>query len=89
MKKQNPWVATYNASYVKFTAVGQKGKILSIGELDILGPSGDNVELLTHGIGKLSKADYVYQEAGNGQEEQKIPAGSVVFTGTYKRKSRL
>ena len=33
--------------------------------------------------GKL-KADYVYQEAGNGQEEQKIPAGSVVFTGTYK-----
>lgn len=82
-EEADPWVATYNASYVKFTAVGQKGKVLSIGELDILGPSGDNVELLTDGIGKL-KADYVYQEAGNGQEEQKIPAGSVVFTGTYK-----
>lgn len=78
-----PWVATYNASYVKITAVGQKGNTLSIGELDILGPSGDNVELLTDGIGKL-KTDYVYQTAAEGQTEEKIPAGSLVFTGTYK-----
>lgn len=79
----DPWVATYNASYVKITAVGQRGKILSVGEIDILGPSGDNVELLKEGIGKL-KTDYIYQAATEGQEEQKIPAGSIVFTGTYK-----
>lgn len=79
----DPWVATYNASYVKLTAVGQQGNTVSIGELDILGPSGDNVELLSDGIGKL-KADYIYQEAAEGLEEQKIPAGSLVFTGTYK-----
>lgn len=82
-EQADPWVATYNASYVKLTAVGQKGNVLSIGEVDILGPSGDDVELLTEGIGKL-KTDYVYQEAIDGKEEQKIPAGSIVFTGTYK-----
>lgn len=82
-EEADPWVATYNASYVKLTAVGQKGKALSIGEIDILGPSGDDVELLADGIGKL-KTEYVYQEAAEGKEEQKIPAGSVVFTGTYK-----
>ncbi len=79
----DPWVATYNASYVKITAIGQRGKMLSIGELDILGPSGDNVELLVDGIGKL-KTDYIYQPGTESQPEEKIPAGSLVFTGTYK-----
>lgn len=81
---KDPWVCTYDAVYIKLTAVGQSGKELSITELDLYGPSGDNVELLEtkdgeYGIGKLS-ADFVYDaDAG-----EKIPAGSIIFTGEYK-----
>ncbi len=81
---KDPWVCTYDAVYVKLTAVGQSGKELSITELDLYGPSGDNVELLATkdgepGIGKLS-TDFVY-DADKGE---KIPAGSIIFTGEYK-----
>lgn len=31
----------------------------------------------------LLKEDYIYQKAEGGLEEKKIPAGSLVFTGTY------
>lgn len=79
-----PWVATYNASYVKLTAVGQKGREIAVSELDVFGPSGDNIEFGKDTfVGRL-KTDYVYQEAGSGQEALKIPAGSVIFTGSYK-----
>ncbi|MDO4262147.1 MAG: M60 family metallopeptidase, partial [Eubacteriales bacterium] len=78
------WVTTYDAAYVKLTAVGQQGSALSIGELDLYGPTGDNVEFLSvtdgqTGIGLL-KEDYVYGQS----EEEKIPAGSLIFTGSYK-----
>ncbi len=81
---EDPWVCTYDASYVKLTAVGQKGKELSITELDLYGPSGDNVEFLSAangqaGIGLLEE-DYSYDTKTNA----KIPKGSIVFTGTYK-----
>lgn len=81
---KDPWVCTYDAVYIKLTAVGQKGTELSISELDLFGPSGDNVELLSDGdeqpgIGVL-KEDFVYDEKAGG----KIPAGSIVFTGAYK-----
>lgn len=76
------WICTYDAAFVKLTAVGQSGKEISISELDLYGPSGDNVEFLTTGeqagIGILS-SDYIYDDKGN-----KIPAGSIVFTGNYK-----
>ena len=81
---KDPWVCTYDAVYIKLTAVGQSGKELSITELDLYGPSGDNVELLETkdgepGIGKLS-ADFVYDT----KTGEKIPAGSIIFTGEYK-----
>lgn len=84
----DPWVYTCNAAYVKLTAVGQQGQSLSVTELDLYGPSGDNVEfMITEGgentIGQLT-ADYVYQHAADGVAERKIPAGSIVFTGSYK-----
>ena len=41
------------------------------------------MELLVDGIGKL-KTDYIYQPGTESQPEEKIPAGSLVFTGTYK-----
>ena len=69
--------------YDNFTAVGQKYKDISAFEFDILGPSGDNVELSnangTPAIGKLAK-DYIYEESTGA----KIPEGSIIFTGEYK-----
>ncbi len=81
---KDPWVCTYDAVYIKLTAVGQSGTELSITELDLFGPSGDNVELLSDengqpGIGVL-KEDFVYEDSTGA----KIPAGSIIFTGAYK-----
>ena len=84
---ENPWVATYEARYIRITAPEQENKEISIAEIDILGPSGDNVEFATAdgspAIGYLEQ-DYIYQEKTDTQEELKIPAGSLVFMGTYK-----
>lgn len=80
---EDPWVATYDAAYVRLTATGQQGQELSITELDLFGPSGDNVDFLT-GDGKAAigtlKEDYQYGQ----KEEDMIPKGSLIFTGTYK-----
>lgn len=70
---------TYDAAYVKIEAVNQKGKTIGINEISLKGQTGDNVDLDADGFGRL-KADYPYG-AGDGQV---IPAGSIVFTGTYK-----
>lgn len=71
---------TYDAAFVKLTAVGQAGKALSVTELDLYGPSGDNVEISADGIGILG-SDYHYDETDSSK---KIPKGSIVFTGAYK-----
>jgi len=69
---------TYDASYVKIVAEGQGGKRLTISEISLLGQTGDDVVLTAEGgIGILKNA-YI----DNGQTL--IPAGSLVFTGTYK-----
>ena len=74
---------SYDASYVKLVAKGAKE--ISIAELDIIAPPGDNIEIGTKtgqyldGIGTL-KEDYVYDHV-NGQ---KIPAGSFIVTGEYR-----
>ncbi len=78
------WICTYDAAYVKLTAVGQKGKNISVAELDLYGPSGDNVEFMSasdgqKAIGKLAD-DYQYGK----KPDEKIPGGSIVFTGKYK-----
>ena len=76
------WLYSYDASYVKLSAKNQKGTPVSIAELDILGQTGDNIELLEDSIGIL-KSDYA---AGTGESGQPviIPKGSIIFTGTYK-----
>lgn len=76
-KEGDSWLYTYDAAYVKLKITS--GTSVSIAEIDLLGQTGDNVELVENGIGKL-KADYKYGD----QAEDFIPAGSVVFTGTYK-----
>ena len=79
----DPWVVTYDVRYLKVTAVGQAGQDIGIKELDILGPSGDNIEFTDEEgkltIGRLS-SDYVYDK----NLGQKIPEGSIVFAGSYK-----
>lgn len=79
------WIGTYDARYIKLTT-SQTGNI-SINEIDICGPSGDNLEFITTdgtkpAIGKLSE-DYKYGD----KEKDVIPAGSLIFTGTYKGNS--
>ena len=67
----------YEAAYVKIVAPRAKG--ISIGELDIIAPPGDNVDLKNTGIGRLSE-DFVY---GKGEEDL-IPKDSIIFTGEYR-----
>ncbi len=76
-ENNDPWVCTYDASQLRLVVKAPAGTEISISELDVLGPTGDNVELLTNGIGYLEES-YSYAD---GEE---IPAGSLVFTGSYK-----
>ena len=69
----------YNAAYVTLYYNGSD--TVSVNNIEILGPTSDNVELLEGGIGKL-KDDFVYDT--NDPENCTIPAGSVVCTGVYK-----
>ena len=84
---KDPWITSYDAAYIRITLNGYNNKEVSIGEIDVLGPTGDNVEFHTangtDAIGILSK-DFVYQEKDETHEEMKIPAGSIIFTGEYK-----
>lgn len=74
---------SYDAKYVKLVAKG--ASTISIAELDILGPQGDNIEIgvdkndqvYKNGVGRL-KSDYTYAEG------KVIPAGSIIVTGEYK-----
>ena len=82
---ENPdgkYVSTYAATALKLVWNG--GGQISVAELDVLGVTGDNVDFRRAGdgtaaIGKLT-ADYKY----GSNPEDVIPAGSIIFTGSYK-----
>ena len=78
-ENNDPWVCTYDAAQLRLIVKAPTGTEISISELDVLGPTGDNVELLENGIGILSQ-DYTYDE----DKGYTIPAGSLIFTGSYK-----
>lgn len=87
-KNKDPWIVTYDAAYVRISAVGQRGKELEMSEFDILGPTGDDITFMsaedqTPSIGIL-KETYVLSEANESQNASEIPAGSLIFTGNYK-----
>lgn len=44
---EDPWVTSYDASYIRITLNGYKNKEVSLGEIDVLGPTGDNIEFHT------------------------------------------
>ena len=79
----NSQLWAYDAQYVKLVAKG--ATTISIAELDILGPQGDNIEIgvdnddkvYENGVGRL-KSDYEYAPG------KVIPAGSILVTGEYK-----
>ncbi|MCM1133180.1 MAG: M60 family metallopeptidase, partial [Ruminococcus flavefaciens] len=81
----NQYISTYSADAVKLVLLNQRNKTVSIAELDVLAPTGDNVDFRRAGeekmtvIGTLS-ADYQYGD----QPEDVIPEDSLVFTGSYK-----
>lgn len=76
------WIGTYDARYVKLTVTGQTN--VSINEIDVCGPVGDNIEFLTADSGTPSigilSANFQYGD----KAEDFIPEGSLIFTGTYK-----
>ncbi len=76
------WIGTYDAKYVRLT-LSQAGSI-SIQEIEICGPTGDNLEFMATEEGQpaigVLKEDFTYGE----EAADVIPAGSLIFTGTYK-----
>ncbi len=79
------WISTYDAAYVRFTALGARE--LTLTELDLLGPAGDSVsfgldEGSTSGAVGILQEEYVFEQSGG--EKQTIPAGSLLFMGRYK-----
>ncbi len=78
------YVSTYSADAVKLILKTSGGSQVSVAELDVLGVTGDNVEFRrtddnTVVIGRLS-GDYTYGDKATDV----IPAGSIVFSGSYK-----
>lgn len=76
-KDGDDWLYTYDAGYLRLIATAQSE--VSIAELDVLGATGDDIELIGNGIGYLQN-DVMLDES----TQDKIPAGSLVFTGVYK-----
>lgn len=84
---------SYNARYIKITALGTKN--ISASELELITPPGDNIEIgvaedninYKNGIGIL-KEEFIYQvdnpDTPDVNEEKAIPAGSIVITGEYR-----
>ncbi len=79
------YVSTYAADAVRLVLTGENAAV-SVAELDVLGPTGDNVDVHT-ADGQMSvgylKTAYVYGKSDDGKDLS-IPADSLVFTGSYK-----
>ncbi len=78
------YVSLYKADAVKLILKAAEGSRISLAELDVLGATGDNVEFRyaddgTVVIGNLA-SEYKYGE----NDSDVIPAGSIVFSGSYK-----
>ncbi|MDE5992244.1 MAG: M60 family metallopeptidase, partial [Oscillospiraceae bacterium] len=84
------YISTYETTEIRIqffdvNSKEMKGKKISIAELDVLGVTGDNVDFRRAGekaeaaFGILSE-DYKY----GTKENDLIPEGSLVFTGSYK-----
>lgn len=77
-KEGDSWLYTYDAAYLRLVAKGARSA--SIAELDVLGQTGDDIDFIEGGIGLLANEI----DLGGGSV---VPAGSLVFAGTYKGNS--
>ena len=83
----------YDATFVKFEIDEKEkpedGEEVSIAEIDLIGPTGDNVDFIKTADGTYSGYGVLANDVTLGSSDTtgetiKIPAGSIVFTGTYK-----
>ncbi len=82
--RDDGWLRTSSAAAIRL--IFKNTKTVSVSELDVIGPTGDNVELFTNGIGIL-KENYIYDKTLYETSKHKdgfIPANAVVFIGEYK-----
>ena len=76
------WIGTYDARYIRL--LFHRSETISIKEIDICGPSGDNLEFY-QSDSQTPAAGILKNEYRFGKNETDvIPAGSLIFTGTYK-----
>ncbi len=80
-------IALYRTTAMKLSIRNQSGCEVAISELDVLGVTGDDVEFRSTeegatAIGRLSEA-FQY----GPEDTDVIPAGSIVFAGSYKGNS--
>lgn len=83
----NTWICTESARYVRISAPGMAGKNVSIDEVSIFGPSGDNIDFTSVAGQEDIKAIGVLTDdfqLDADDPSQKIPAGSIIFTGSVK-----
>lgn len=83
------WICAESARYIRITAPDRAGKNVSIKEISVFGPSGDNVDFTAvEGQEDIKAIGVLTDDFSLGQnqagEEQKIPAGSIIFTGSVK-----
>ncbi len=81
-RERDKWISIHDARYVRLE-IPQSGEI-TISEIDICGPSGDDIEFFKAeddrpAVGIL-ETEFVYGK----DAADKIPAGSLIFAGTYK-----
>lgn len=83
----NGWICSERARFIRIVAPDKAGANVSIDEIGIFGPSGDNIDFTSvqgqediKAIGTLT-ADF---QLDASRPDQKIPAGSILFTGAVK-----
>lgn len=76
------WIGTYDARYVRLTIAGTPD--VAINELEICGPSGDNLEFRTAENGRTAIGVLAENYTYGHEPADVIPKGSLVFTGSYK-----
>ena len=79
------YVSTYAASAVRLSLTAQAGQTITAAELDLLGLTGDDVNFRQTEDGAAAAVGYLARDFQYGEEEDDvIPEGSLVFTGSYK-----
>ena len=83
--KDQKYICAYPTKALKIELITDKNAAISIAELDILAPIGDNVEFRTTENKEATLIGTLHEDYKYGDEATNvIPAGALVFTGKYK-----